>query len=118
VAADKGFKDRGRSGSGPIPDYVVPGIADPRLATGLAGLAGTIAVLTIGFGTGAAVRRRRSSAAAAAAGATTGRRRSRAAAQAAGATIGHRRSGAAAAAADATSERRMSGIGTELERGA
>jgi PDGLE domain len=60
VAADKGFEERGRPGSGPIPDYAFPGVADPRLATGLAGLAGTIAVLTIGFGTAAAVRRRTS----------------------------------------------------------
>jgi PDGLE domain len=70
VAADKGFEDRGRAGSGPIPDYAFPGVADPRLATGLAGLAGTIAVLTIGFGTAAAVRRRYGT------GATSGQRTS------------------------------------------
>jgi PDGLE domain len=59
VAADKGFEERGKAGSGPIPDYAFPGVADPRLATGLAGLAGTVAVLGLGLGTGAAVRRRR-----------------------------------------------------------
>ena len=63
VAADKGFEERGQAGSGPIPDYAFPGVADPRLATGLAGFAGTIAVLAIGYGTAAAVRRRTAGAA-------------------------------------------------------
>jgi PDGLE domain len=59
VAADKGFEHRAEPGSGPIPDYTFPGTSDPRLATGLAGLAGTLAVLTVGLGTATVVRRRR-----------------------------------------------------------
>lgn len=64
VAADKAFLDDGRLAplqeDAPVPDYLVPGIVDERLATGLAGLIGTL--LVFGFGSGVVVlaRRRRS----------------------------------------------------------
>ena len=55
VAGDQAFLDRGRTGEAPVPDYAVPGVGDPRLATGLAGFAGTLLV----FGAGLAVAARR-----------------------------------------------------------
>ncbi|MGH2950280.1 MAG: PDGLE domain-containing protein [Solirubrobacteraceae bacterium] len=55
VAADAGFLDRGRATAAPAPGYAAPGVGDDRIATGLAGLAGTLAV----FGTAAAIGRRR-----------------------------------------------------------
>jgi hypothetical protein len=52
VAADRAFLAQGRLAPvqerAPVPDYALPGIGDPRLATGLAGLAGTLAVLGLG----------------------------------------------------------------------
>ena len=52
VAADRAFLEQGRLAPvqerAPIPDYALPGIDDPRVATGLAGFAGTLAVLGLG----------------------------------------------------------------------
>jgi len=52
VAADRAFLDQGRLAPvqerAPIHDYALPGIDDPRVATGLAGLAGTLTVLGLG----------------------------------------------------------------------
>jgi hypothetical protein len=48
VAEDKGFVGAGQAGSGPIPDYAFPEISDQRLATGLAGFAGTLIVFGVG----------------------------------------------------------------------
>ena len=66
VAGDKGFFDRGRVHSvqegAPIPDYAFPGVSDPRVATGLAGFAGTLVVFALGYGVAAGLRRRRGSA--------------------------------------------------------
>jgi hypothetical protein len=63
VAADKGFVDRGelapvQEGS-PIRDYAVPGVDDPRLATGLAGFTGTIFVFGLGYVVALIARRER-----------------------------------------------------------
>lgn len=62
VAEDKAFLDSGRLAnaqeSSPIPDYAFPGVKDERLATGLAGFAGTLIVFGAGFGLAAAARRR------------------------------------------------------------
>ncbi|MCC6573838.1 MAG: PDGLE domain-containing protein [Planctomycetes bacterium] len=44
---------------GPMPDYRIPGITDPKLATGLAGVAGTLGVLAITFGIGKLMAARR-----------------------------------------------------------
>jgi hypothetical protein len=61
VAGDNAFLDRGRVASvqehAPVADYAVPGVADPRVATGLAGFAGTLAVFVLGYGVAAVVRR-------------------------------------------------------------
>ena len=64
VAGDKGFIDRGKlhrvQESSPIPDYAFPGIDDPRVATALAGLVGTLGVFALGYGAATVVRRARS----------------------------------------------------------
>jgi hypothetical protein len=56
VAADHAFVERGTAQAAPVADYAMPGIGDPRLATGLAGLLGTLVV----FGVGYAIARRAS----------------------------------------------------------
>jgi hypothetical protein len=59
VAADKAFLEQGRVHSdSPAPDYAVPGVADARVATGLAGFAGTLLVFGFGYGIAAVARRR------------------------------------------------------------
>jgi hypothetical protein len=62
VAEDKAFIDQGRLApvqeDAPVPDYAFPGVGDERVATGLAGFAGTLVVFGIGFGVAALVRRR------------------------------------------------------------
>ncbi|MGH3038730.1 MAG: PDGLE domain-containing protein [Gaiellaceae bacterium] len=62
VAEDKGFLEDGTlhalQESSPIPDYAVPGVDDPRLATGLAGFLGTLAVALIALALGRLVLRR------------------------------------------------------------
>jgi PDGLE domain len=59
VAADKGFADRGTvQAEAPVPDYAVPGVGDGRVATGLAGFAGTLIVFGIGSGAARVARRR------------------------------------------------------------
>ncbi|MDI6892399.1 MAG: PDGLE domain-containing protein [Actinomycetota bacterium] len=54
VAENKGFLERGEEWaawkSSPIPDYAVPGLRGDALATGAAGLVGTVAVFLIGYG--------------------------------------------------------------------
>jgi PDGLE domain len=63
VAEDKAFIDQGKlhaiQDDSPIPDYAFPGVDDARLATGLAGFVGTLAVAGIGYGAAWALRRRR-----------------------------------------------------------
>jgi PDGLE domain len=63
VAGDKAFADRGRLArvqeAAPVPDYAFPGIADPRLATGLAGFTGTLLVFGAAFGLAMLTRRQR-----------------------------------------------------------
>jgi PDGLE domain len=62
VAGDKAFLDNARlhtvQDSAPVPDYAFPGVRDARLATGLAGFAGTLGVFVLGYGVAATVRRR------------------------------------------------------------
>lgn len=60
VAEDKGFMERAVATPllhSPLPDYLFPGIADERLATGLAGFLGTLVLFVVGYGVGWAVRR-------------------------------------------------------------
>jgi hypothetical protein len=54
VAADHGFAARGERRAAPVLDYA----SDSRLATGLAGFAGTLAVFGVGAGLAKVVRRR------------------------------------------------------------
>ena len=62
VAAEKQFLEEGRLASlqedSPIPDYAFPGVENERVATGLAGFVGTLAVFAIGFGLAYVLRRR------------------------------------------------------------
>ena len=62
VAGDTGFAGDGRlhtvQDESPIPDYAMPGIDDPRVATGLAGFTGTLVVFGLAYGAGAVLRRR------------------------------------------------------------
>ena len=62
VAEEKAFLDTGRLApiqeDAPVPDYAFPGIADARVATGLAGFTGTLVVFGAGFGLAALARRR------------------------------------------------------------
>jgi hypothetical protein len=50
VAGEKGFLQSGESHSGPIGDYAFPGVENERLATGLAGFAGTLVVFGLAYG--------------------------------------------------------------------
>ena len=59
VAADKGFLEKAVQRpllASPLPGYLFPGIADPRLAAGLAGFLGTLVLFGLGCGVGWAVR--------------------------------------------------------------
>jgi hypothetical protein len=56
VAGDAGFDHHARASDGPIPGYAFPGIADARVAKGVAGFAGTLLVFVVGAGVARAVR--------------------------------------------------------------
>jgi hypothetical protein len=62
VAETKAFLDEGKLAAiqkdSPAPDYAFPGVENERLATGLAGFAGTLAVFALGYGLAFALRRR------------------------------------------------------------
>jgi hypothetical protein len=62
VAEQKAFLDRGKpagiQGDSPIPDYAFPGVDNERVATGLAGFAGTLGVFALGYGLAWTARRR------------------------------------------------------------
>ncbi len=62
VAETKGFLADGRlhslQDSSPVPDYAFPGIDDPRLATALAGLVGTLLVAFVTMAVVGLARRR------------------------------------------------------------
>jgi hypothetical protein len=64
VAEEKRFLDEGRLATiqedSPIPDYAFPGVENERLATGLAGFTGTLAVFGMGYGLAFVLRRRSS----------------------------------------------------------
>ena len=70
VATDNGFIGDGTlhavQDSSPVPDYAFPGIGDPRVATGVAGFAGTLGVFVVGAGIAWGLRRTRRGAAGAA----------------------------------------------------
>lgn len=60
VAEDKGFLEKGEGApvfASPVPDYAWPGIDNERIATGLAGILGTLIVFGVAYGIGVIVRR-------------------------------------------------------------
>jgi hypothetical protein len=58
VAADQAFLERGEAPETTVlADYAIPGVDDERVATGLAGFAGTLLVFTAGSGVALLVRR-------------------------------------------------------------
>jgi hypothetical protein len=59
VAGRHAFLDKGRAQhEALLSHYAIPGVHDSRLATGLAGFAGTLGVFLVGYGIAAVVRRR------------------------------------------------------------
>ncbi len=55
VAEDQGFRRPAAKEPlvrSPIPEYLFPGVADRRLATAMAGAAGTLLLFALGFGLG------------------------------------------------------------------
>ena len=59
VAGDNAFLDRGEAQeTSVLSDYAFPGIGDERVATGLAGFAGTLIVFGLGYGVVVLARRR------------------------------------------------------------
>jgi hypothetical protein len=62
VAQKKDFLDQGQLAGiqedSPIPDYAFPGVENERVATGLAGFVGTLAVFALGYGLAFVLRRR------------------------------------------------------------
>ena len=62
VAAEEAFLEQARlhavQDDAPVPDYAFPGVDDARVATGLAGFAGTLLVFALGYGVTVAARRR------------------------------------------------------------
>jgi hypothetical protein len=62
VAERKAFLDEGKLAAiqedSPAPGYAFPGVENERLATGLAGFVGTLAVFGLGYGLASALRRR------------------------------------------------------------
>ena len=60
VAEDKGFFEKSEvkpAVSSPIPDYVWPNIKNEKLATSLAGGAGTLMLFVLGYGLAAILRK-------------------------------------------------------------
>lgn len=61
VAENLGFLSRGEGPpllNAPIPAYSIPGLRDERVATGLAGIVGTLGVFGVALGLAALLRKR------------------------------------------------------------
>jgi PDGLE domain len=62
VATDEAFIEQSTlhpaQEDSPAPDYAFPGVEDARVATGLAGFAGTLIVFGLGYGAARVARRR------------------------------------------------------------
>ncbi len=61
VAEDKGFLEKGEVEPffiSPVPDYTWPGIKSEGIATGLAGIFGTLVVFGISYGIGATLKKK------------------------------------------------------------
>ncbi len=62
VAEDRGFLEKGEvepAVKSPIPDYLMPGIKDERLATSIAGVIGTLLVFGVTYGLAAVIGAKR-----------------------------------------------------------
>ena len=62
VAEEKGFLEKGEVSqtiTSPIPDYVLPGVKNEKLATSLAGLVGTLVLFAAGYGMGFLLKKKR-----------------------------------------------------------
>lgn len=60
VAEEKGFLEKGEvkpAIASPVPDYAWPGVDNERMATGLAGIMGTLVVFGLAYGAGVIVKR-------------------------------------------------------------
>lgn len=58
VAEDKGFIERAASMiKAPIPDYLVPGVGNEKIAGSLAGIMGVLVVLVLGAGLGRLIKK-------------------------------------------------------------
>lgn len=63
VAEDKGFIEKAEvrpALTAPIPDYVWPGLKNEKLATSLAGVAGTLFIFFVTYGISALIKKRQS----------------------------------------------------------
>jgi cobalt/nickel transport protein len=61
VAENLGFLEKGEiepSIKSPVPDYAIPGIKNEKLATSIAGIAGTLVVFGLGYGIAFILKRR------------------------------------------------------------
>jgi len=59
VAENLGFLEKGEGEptiKSPIPDYAIPGIKNEKLATSIAGIAGTLLVFGLGYGLAAILK--------------------------------------------------------------
>jgi len=63
VAEEKGFLEKGDGWTfwrhAPLPDYLIPGIENEKLATALAGLIGTVGIFMIAIGLGKILRKKK-----------------------------------------------------------
>jgi len=61
VAEEKGLLEKGDGSTlwrfAPIPDYLIPGIENEKLATAIAGLIGTVGIFMIAIGLGKILRK-------------------------------------------------------------
>ena len=61
VAEDKGFLEKASEEAifiSPIPDYTWPGFKNEKMATGIAGIFGTLIVFGVGYGLASLIRQR------------------------------------------------------------
>jgi len=61
VAENKGFLEKGEVEppiKSPVPDYAMPGLKNEKLATSIAGIAGTLLVFGLGYGLAILLKRK------------------------------------------------------------
>jgi cobalt/nickel transport protein len=63
VAENLGFLEKGEGDptlKAPVPDYAMPGIKNEKLATGIAGIVGTLILFGLGYGLATVIKSRKS----------------------------------------------------------